>query len=210
MKFSIPFWTGLKVAAFILGLLPFLLLIFDTFNDRLGANPIEYLHFRLGDWALRFLCLTLAMTPLKNFFHHSGFIRFRRMLGLYAFFYATLHLLVYLVLDLSLSWEALLDEVPKSPYILIGFLTYFLLLPLAVTSNVYWQKRLGPRWKRLHRMIYIAVLTGFLHYVLMVKAYNNELFMYAGVIFILLGHRLYLFVKKSWKKFPLSFNNPDI
>ncbi len=201
MKLSNAFWESLKSAVFVLALLPFLLLVYDTFNDRLGANPIEALHFSLGDWALRFLCLTLAMTPLKNFFHQSGFIRFRRMLGLYTFFYATLHLLVYLVLDLSLSLEALLDEVPKSSYIIFGFVTYFLLLPLAITSNVYWQKRLGQRWKRLHRMIYIAVLAGFLHYVLMAKAYNTELFIYAVVIFILLGSRLYVFGKKQSEKF---------
>ena len=119
-------WAGLKIIVFLLSLMPFLLLVNDAFNDQLGANPIETLHFGFGDWALRFLCIGLALTPIKTITGQGWPIRFRRMMGLFAFFYASLHLLVFIVLDLSLSWEAFKDEVPKSPYILMGLLTFLL------------------------------------------------------------------------------------
>ena len=145
-------WPAIKVIVFLLSLLPFLLLTNAAVNDRLGANPIEALHFGFGDWALRFLCITLALTPIKIITGQNMLLRFKRMMGLYAFFYASLHLLVFIVLDLSLSWEAFKDEVPKSPYILMGLLTYLLLIPLAVTSTKKMQKWLGRSWLKLHRL----------------------------------------------------------
>ena len=119
MRFSKKSWAFIKISVFLLSLAPFLLLVNDTLQDQLGANPIETLHFSLGDWALRFLCISLALTPIKKLLQQSWPIRFRRMMGLFAYFYASLHFLVYIILDLSLSWENFIDEVPKSPYIIV-------------------------------------------------------------------------------------------
>ena len=196
MRLSKKAWSGLKLIVFLLCLTPFLLLVNDTIQDQLGANPIETLHFRLGDWALRFLCIGLALTPIKKIFHLSWLIRFRRMIGLYAFFYASMHFLVYIVLDLSLSWEAFIDEVPKSPYILVGLLTYVLLIPLALTSTKSMQKRLGKNWIKLHKLVYVAGISAVVHYLWLVKSIYGEPFFYAVVMFILLGFRFLVTVKK--------------
>ena len=123
--------------------------------------------------------------------------RFRRMMGLFAFFYASLHLLVFMVLDLSLSWAAFKDEVPKSPYILMGLLTYSLLFPLAVTSTKNMQKRLGRNWLKLHRLVYLAGLAALLHYFWLVKADYTEPLIYAGVIGILLTIRMVVYWRKK-------------
>lgn len=192
-------WVGIKVIIFSLSLLPFGLLVNDAINDRLGANPIETLHFAFGDWALRFLCVSLALTPIKIITGLNWPMRFRRMIGLFVFFYASLHLLIFIALDLSLSWEAFKDEVPKSPYILMGLLTYALLIPLAVTSTKNMQKRLGRNWIKLHRLIYIAGLTALIHYFWLVKADYTEPLIYAVVISILLAIRIIVHCRKTRK-----------
>lgn len=190
-------WTVIRIVVFLLSSMPFLWLINDAVNDRLGANPIETLHFGFGDWALRFLCIGLALTPIKTITGHSWPIRFRRMMGLYAFFYASLHLLVFIVLDLSLSWEAFKDEVPKSPYILMGLLTYSLLLPLALTSTKNMQKRLGRSWVKLHKLVYVAAVTALVHYFWLVKKDYTEPLIYAVVIGVLLGTRMVAYYRKK-------------
>lgn len=190
-------WAGLKMSVFLLGLMPFLLLVNDAVNDRLGANPIQTLHFGFGDWALRFLCIGLALTPIKTITGQNKLVRFRRMMGLYAFFYASLHLLVFIVLDLSLSWEAFKDEVPKSPYILMGLLTYLLLIPLAVTSTKNMQKRLGKNWIKLHKLVYAAAVTALVHYFWLVKKDYTEPLIYAVVIGVLLGIRVVVYYRKK-------------
>lgn len=192
-------WGSIKVIIFSLSLLPFGLLVNDAINDRLGANPIQTLHFTFGDWALRFLCIGLALTPIKIITGQSWPMRFRRMIGLFVFFYASLHLLIFIVLDLSLSWEAFKDEVPKSPYILMGLLTYALLIPLAVTSTKKMQKRLGRNWLKLHRLIYIAGLTALIHYFWLVKADYTEPLIYAVVISILFAIRIIVHCRKTRK-----------
>jgi sulfoxide reductase heme-binding subunit YedZ len=192
-------WPAIKVIVFLLSLLPFLLLTNAAVNDRLGANPIEALHFGFGDWAMRFLCITLALTPIKIITGQNMLLRFKRMMGLYAFFYASLHLLVFIVLDLSLSWEAFKDEVPKSPYILMGLLTYLLLIPLAVTSTKKMQKWLGRSWLKLHRLVYVAGLTAVVHYFWLVKKDYTEPLIYAGVIGVLLGIRVVVYCRKKFK-----------
>lgn len=186
-------WAAVKVIVFSVSLTPFALLVNDGINDRLGANPIETLHFGFGDWALRFLCIGLALTPIKTITGQGWPIRFRRMMGLFAFFYASLHLLVFLVLDLSLSWDTFKDEVPKSPYILMGLLTYLLLIPLAATSTQKMQKRLGRSWIKLHRLVYVAGLTALVHYFWLVKKDYTEPLLYALVISILLGMRIIVY-----------------
>lgn len=183
-------WALIKILVFMLSLSPFLTLLYATVKDELGANPIQSLHFSLGDWALRFLCICLALTPLKRLLKQSWPLRFRRMTGLFAFFYASMHFLVYLVLDLSLSWEAFMDEVPKSPYILVGLFTFLLLIPLALTSTKAMQKRLGKHWTQLHRLVYIAGISAVLHYLWLVKSDLSEPLLYAGLMLILLCSRL--------------------
>ncbi|MFI3186850.1 MAG: protein-methionine-sulfoxide reductase heme-binding subunit MsrQ [Methylococcaceae bacterium] len=190
------YWAVIKLGVFLLSLMPFGLLVNAAINDQLGANPIETLHFGFGDWALRFLCIGLALTPVKTITGQSWPTRFRRMIGLFAFFYASLHLLVFIVLDLSLSWEAFKDEVPKSPYILMGLLTYLLLIPLAVTSTKKMQKRLGRNWIKLHRLIYVAGLSALVHYFWLVKADYTEPLLYAVVLSVLLGLRIVVYCRK--------------
>lgn len=182
-----------KWAVFIMCLTPFALLGVDIWRENLGANPVETLHFRLGDWALRFICLTLALTPLKQLTGQRWINRYRRMLGLFAFFYASLHLLVYLLLDITLAWDALADDIRETPYILLGLLTYLLLLPLAATSTQRMQRRLGKQWKVLHRLIYPAAVTAVLHYTLLVKADFSQPLIYAAIVSALLGYRLVRF-----------------
>ncbi len=190
-------WRTIKFVVFIICLLPFLLLSIDTWQNNLGANPIETLHFRLGDWALRFLCLTLFITPYKQLAGQNWVTRFRRMLGLYTFFYAFMHLLVFIILDLSLSWEAFEVELKESPYILLGISTFILITPLATTSTKNMQKRLGKNWIRLHRLIYPAAITAILHYLSLVKSDLNEPLIYADIIFFLLTYRLIRYFKKQ-------------
>ena len=196
-------WAAIKIIVFLLSLTPFALLVNDGLNDQLGANPIETLHFGFGDWALRFLCIGLALTPIKTITRQAWPIRFRRMMGLFAFFYASLHLLVFIVLDLSLSWEAFKDEVPKSPYILMGLLTYLLLVPLAATSTQKMQKRLGRSWIKLHRLVYAAGLTALVHYFWLVKKDYTEPLIYAVAISILLGMRIIVYCRRTAKLFSL-------
>lgn len=190
-------WVIIKSAVFITCLLPFIALCMDTWQDKLGANPIETLHFTLGDWALRFLCLTLVITPYRQLTGQVWVNRFRRMFGLYAFFYASMHLLVYIALDLSFSWEAFQDEIKESPYILLGLTTFVLLLPLAVTSTQHMQKRLAKNWKKLHRLIYLAAITAVLHYILLTKSDLNEPLIYANLVFVLLVYRIARFLKSK-------------
>lgn len=192
-------WAAIKTIVFILSLMPFGWLAYGAINDELGANPIEALHFGFGDWALRFLCIGLALTPIKTLTGQSWPMRFRRMMGLFTFFYASLHLLVFIVLDLSFSWEAFKDEVPKSPYILMGLLTFLLLLPMAVTSTKRMQKRLGRSWLTLHRLVYVAGLTALVHYFWLVKSDYTEPLIYAVVIGVLLGIRIFVYGRKTSK-----------
>lgn len=182
--------TLAKIVVFSICLLPFLRLFYLAINDGLGPDPIETLHFETGDWTLRFLLITLSCTPLKLLFHWTFQLRFRRMLGLYAFFYASLHFCVYFVLDLSLSWEQIVEDVPKSPYVLVGLTAFLLLVPLAATSTRNMVRRLGKNWKKLHRLVYLAAVLGIVHFFWLVKADLTEPFIYAAILTVLFGIRL--------------------
>ncbi len=195
MRKSKLFWPSIKVAVFLISLIPFMMLLLDTIRDQLGPNPIQALHYSLGDWALRFLCMTLAITPIRKITGCNWLSRFRRMLGLYAFFYALMHFLVYVVLDLSLSMAAFIDEVPKSPYILVGLFTFLILLILAVTSTKNMQKRLGKSWVKLHRLVYVAAIAAIVHFLWLVKSDYSEPLIYLLIMTILLGYRVLLFIK---------------
>lgn len=190
--------AGIKVLVFFLCLTPFSLLLYDAVNNNLGANPIETLHFRLGDWALRFLCICLAMTPLKIFTKWNWPIRYRRMFGLYSFFYAAMHFLVYIGLDLSFSWEQFVDEIPKSPYIIVGLFTFSILTLLASTSTKYAQRRLKKNWKRLHRLVYLAGITAVIHYFWLVKSDYREPILYASIIGVLYLIRIVFVLNKRY------------
>ncbi len=181
----------LKPAIFLTCLLPLALLVWDGFHDALGANPIETITHRTGDWTLRFLLITLTMTPLRRLLGWNGALRLRRMLGLFAFFYACLHFLTYLVLDQFFDWDAIIRDIAKRPYITIGFSAFVLLIPLAVTSTKAMMRRLGRRWGQLHRLAYLVAIFGVIHYLWLVKADYLPPALYASVLAILLGLRVW-------------------
>ncbi|MEE4291971.1 MAG: protein-methionine-sulfoxide reductase heme-binding subunit MsrQ [Cycloclasticus sp.] len=181
--------TLLKTTVFNVCLIPFILIIWDGFNNSLGAEPIQTLHFITGDWALRFLLITLAMSPLQRLFKSSLPVRFRRMFGLFAFFYATLHLLVWLVLDQSLSLDNMLEDVPESPYIMLGLFAYLMLIPLAITSTAGMMRRLGKWWVLLHRTVYLIAIMGVVHFFWLTKLDHTEPLIYAAVLVTLLMFR---------------------
>lgn len=175
----------IKPLLFTLALIPAVWLLYAALTGNLGANPIEAVTRMLGDWALRFLLITLAVTPLKRLTGWGWLVRYRRMLGLFAFFYATLHLLSYLVLDQFFYWPEIWADIIKRPYITVGMLTFLLLLPLAVTSTHGWMRRLGKRWQQLHRLVYLCAIGGVLHFYMLVKADTREPLLYGFILMIL-------------------------
>jgi methionine sulfoxide reductase heme-binding subunit len=182
-------WT--KVPVFLICLAPLATLIWRALTGRLGANPVEFLQHATGLWTLRFLIFTLTITPLRRLLKLPELIRFRRMLGLFAFFYVCLHFLTYIGPDQSFNLAAMWKDVQKRRYITVGFLGFVLLIPLAITSTAGWIRRLGgKRWQTLHRSIYISAICGVIHYYWLVKSdVRNPLF-YATLVSILLLWRL--------------------
>ena len=181
----------LKPLLFILLLLPLMLLLQRGFSDSLGANPVESITHETGLWALRLLLLTLAVTPLCRISGISAWVRLRRMIGLYSFFYALLHFTTYALLDHGLDPGSMLDDVLKRPYITFGFSAFLLLIPLAVTSSNRAMRRLGGRrWKRLHRLVYLCGLGGVLHYLWLVKADTLSPLIYLAIYLFLMLFRL--------------------
>ncbi|MCK9991104.1 MAG: methionine sulfoxide reductase heme-binding subunit [Rugosibacter sp.] len=183
-----PLW--LKALVFISSAMPLGWYAFGIQADSLGANPIEAIARGLGTWALNFLLMTLAATPLKHFAHWTWPLLIRRMLGLFAFFYASLHLLSYLWFDQFFDWPSIIKDIFKRPFITVGMATFLLLCPLAMTSTDGAIRRLGlPRWKKLHRLVYLAGILAVLHYFWMVKADMRTPLMYAVGLTLLLGLR---------------------
>lgn len=182
--------TAIKAALHAVALGPFAWLIYDVWTDALGADPIATITHRTGDWALRFLLISLSVTPLRRLSGWNVLARFRRMLGLYAFFYASLHFSTYVILDLGGYWAQILDDLVKRPYITVGFLAWLGLLPLAITSTKGMVRRLGRRWIALHRLIYGIAVLGVLHYFWLVKSDLREPLMYGGILAALLILRL--------------------
>lgn len=182
--------TFAKPLAFTLALAPLGWLTFAALTGKLGANPIEAITRDLGDWALRFLLLTLAITPLRRLSGWRWPMRFRRMLGLYAFFYTSLHLASYIVLDQFFYWPEIWGDILKRPYITVGMLSFLLLIPLALTSTTAMMRRLGKNWQRLHRLVYPIAIGGVLHYYMLVKADTREPLIYAAILLLLFLLRL--------------------
>jgi sulfoxide reductase heme-binding subunit YedZ len=191
-------WT--KVAVFLLCLIPFADLLWRFITGNLGINPVETLQHGTGDWTLRFIVFTLCITPFRKLFKLPDLIRFRRMFGLFAFFYVCLHFLTYLGPDQSFDLAGMWKDVAKRPYITVGFTAFVLLIPLAITSTTGWIRRLGgKRWQMLHRSIYVAAVCGVIHYYWLVKSDVRKPLFYGALVAILLLWRLgdWLFRRRS-------------
>ncbi len=187
----------LKAATFVVCLAPLGLLIWRGFTGGLTANPIEFITHTTGWWTLAFLMITLAVTPLRRLLDMPWLLRLRRMLGLYAFFYASLHFLTWLVVDQFFDWQAIVKDIAKRPYITVGFSAFFLLLPLAATSTNAMVRRLGAaRWQSLHRLVYVIAILGVVHFWWLVKKDIREPALFAMILTVLLGARLVV----MWRK----------
>lgn len=182
-------WT--KAFVFLLCLVPLATLGWRALHGNLTANPIEFITHTTGDWILRFLCMTLAITPLRKLLRLPELIRFRRMLGLFAFFYACLHFSTYIGLDKFFNLAEMWKDVAKRRFITVGFLAFVLLIPLAITSTAGWIRRLGGRrWQMLHRAIYCSAVAGVIHYYWLVKSAVIRPLAYGALIGVLLAWRL--------------------
>ena len=192
-----PGLVAAKAGVHALALTPLALLVWQAWKvgsgadiDALGADPVAAIEHELGLWALRLLLATLAVTPLRQLLQQPVLLRFRRMLGLYAFAYASLHFSAYLVLDLRGWWAQVLMEIVERPYITVGFAAWLLLVPLALTSTRGWMRRLGRNWGRLHRLVYVIATLAVLHFWWVVKSDVREPLLYAAILAVLLGWRL--------------------
>ena len=195
MKFN---QTYVKRLIFILSLWPLLSISINIFQDTLSANPIEFIERHFGKWTLIFLCLTLSMTPLRRITNISQWILYRRMLGLFVFFYTSIHLLCYIALDYHFDWVDIKNDIIKHRYVLVGFLAWILLLPLAITSSDKMIRKLKANWKLLHRLIYVIAILGVLHFIWLVKKDITEPLIYAAIVSILLILRLNIFRRKKF------------
>jgi len=178
-----------KPLIFMLCLIPLMMLGWDGFHHALGANPIEKITHRTGDWSLRFLLITLSITPLRKITGWKPLIRIRRMLGLFTFFYVCIHFSIWIVFDHFFDVNEIMKDIIKRPYITVGFTAFMLLIPLAVTSTNRMMKQLGKRWKQLHQLVYIIAVLGVLHYLWLVKADVLQPVIHAIILLMLLSIR---------------------
>jgi methionine sulfoxide reductase heme-binding subunit len=190
--------SSIKTALFLACLLPLGHLFWQGFRNHLGANPVEYITHSTGWWALTFILITLSVTPLRRLASMPWLLRFRRLLGLFAFFYASLHFVTYLWLDQFFDWRDIVKDIGKRPFILLGFSAFVLLIPLAITSTNAMVKRLGAkRWQALHRSIYVLSAVAVAHFWWLVKKDITEPFMFAVVLALLLIVRLLYLLKQQ-------------
>jgi sulfoxide reductase heme-binding subunit YedZ len=190
--------TG-KAGVFVLALLPAAWIAWQFAHDRLGVNPIRELEIQTGLWTLRLLAVTLMLTPARRLFGWNWLVKYRRMLGLFTFFYACVHLSMWAGVDWFFAWGDMWEEIVKHKYILIGMLTWFVMLPLAITSTKGWVRRLGKRWTRLHRLVYVAAVTGTIHYLWAVKKDTFFPVVYFAVFALLLGYR-FISARQKWSR----------
>ncbi len=181
----------IKPVVFLACLLPFVMLVYAAFMGSLGVNPVETLTLETGSWALRFLLITLSVTPLRMITGQSWLIKLRRMLGLFAFFYVSLHFTTYIWFDQYFDWAAIVKDIPKRPFITVGFSAFVLLIPLVLTSTNKMMRRLKRNWTKLHSLVYVIAVLGVLHFLWLVKADTREPLIYAGILLVLLGYRAY-------------------
>jgi sulfoxide reductase heme-binding subunit YedZ len=202
-------WT--KVFVFLLCLVPLGILIWRLLTNTLGANPVEFIQHATGDWTLRFLIITLCITPFRKLLNLPDLIRFRRMLGLFAFFYVCLHFLTYLGPDQSFDLTGMWKDVAKRPFITVGFAGFVSLIPLAVTSTTGWIRRIGgKRWQMLHRLIYFAAVCGVIHYYWLVKSDVRKPLFYGALVATLLLWRLVSWILKRRNQAPERMAAPGI
>ena len=187
-----------KIIFFFICLWPIYSISYSIFDNSLGAEPVKKITHHFGEWTLIFICLTLSMSPLKKITNSNIWIKYRRMLGLFVFFYATIHMFTYIGLDYWFDWKPIINDVIKKKYIFVGFLAWLLLIPLAATSSQKMIKLLKKNWKRVHRLIYIIAIFGILHYIWLSKTIFFGPLIYLIIIIILLLFRI-KFNKSSTK-----------
>jgi len=185
-----------KVAIFLLCLIPLLRLFWLAFHDDLTANPIEFVERSTGYWALFMLLCTLSLSPIRLLTGRSWQLQYRRMLGLFMFFYACLHLMTYLWLDYAFNWADIIKDIIKHPYVLVGASAFILTLPLAITSNNAMIRLLRERWKQLHSLVYVIAVLGVVHFLWLVKKDLREPILYAVILALLLAVRIYYRISK--------------
>jgi len=179
-----------KALVFAIALIPAAMLVRGFLTESLGVNPAETIQLATGRWALKFLLISLAVTPVRRLTGWNIVIQYRRMLGLFAFFYATLHFLSYWAFDLGFAFAAMIGDILKRPFIALGFTAFLLLAPLALTSTKGWIRRLGKKWALLHRLVYVAAILAVIHFAWKVKVFTGDPVLYAVVLTLLLGFRL--------------------
>ena len=189
-------WT--KALVWVVCLAPFAQLVWRGFHNDLTANPTEHIEHFTGDWTINLIVATLAITPLRKLFGLADLIRFRRLIGLFAFFYVCLHFTAYIWLDQGFDLAAIWKDIVKRPYITVGFTGFVLLIPLAVTSTKGWIRRMGGKnWARLHKLIYVTAIAGVVHYYWLVKSDVRMPLLYGGIVALLLGYRLFVKFKPA-------------
>lgn len=179
-----------KAVLFMAGLIPLAIMLVGAINNTLGSDPAKALAHMSGEWALRFLLFTLLITPIKQISGNNEWLRYRRMLGLFAFFYASCHLMIYFAFLLNFEWSQLWEDIAERPYIYVGVSAWLLMLPLAITSTHAWQKRLRKNWRRLHRLVYVVAVLGVVHLIWQVRSDWGEALVYALLTLALLMVRL--------------------
>ena len=198
-----------KLAIWLLALLPISRIVWLGFNDDLGANPIEFIEHSTGTWALVFLLVTLSMTPIRLLTGQVWVIQLRRILGLFMFFYASLHMVTYVWLDFAFFWDEIVIDVTKHPRILVGLAAFLLTIPLAITSNTFMIKKLKTNWKKLHQLVYLIAFLAVVHYWMLVKKDLTEPIYYAVALALLLGIRVFYKYKASVKNSAISNSNTN-
>jgi len=189
----------IKPVVFLVCLVPLAMLVYSGVMGSLGVNPVETLTRSTGGWTLRFLLITLSVTPLRKISGQTWLIKLRRMFGLYAFFYASLHFTTYIWFDQYFDWAAIVKDIPKRPFITVGFSAFVLLIPLAITSTNKMMKRLKRNWTKLHQLVYVIAVLGVLHFLWLVKADTREPLIYACILLVLLSYRAVVARMKSEK-----------
>lgn len=180
-----------KLPLLLIFLSPLIIAVWQFYHDTLSANPIEEITHITGEWALRLLLITLAISPARKLLRVNGLIHLRRLFGVLSFFYVTCHLFIYAILDQWLDWLAIVDDIKDRPYITVGFAAFVLLVPLAVTSTDAMQRKLQSTWVKLHKLIYVISILAILHFWWLVKADLLEPFIYASILAVLLGYRVF-------------------
>lgn len=187
----------IKPIVFVVALIPFAVLLLRIIQNDLGPDPVQELSLETGEWTLRFLIITLALTPLRRITRQVQFVRHRRMLGLFALFYATLHFSVWIVFLLEFRWLAILEEIVERPYITVGFSAYVILLALGFTSPKFMLRKLGKNWKRLHKLVYLAAILGVLHLLWILRLDIGPAVFYGSLVSLLLGYRIWFYLRAN-------------